>query len=148
MAGKLGRYGRKNGKGYFDYNADGSKKLWPGLAEHWPRAQQQPTVDEIKARMFYAQLIDAAKSFADGIVIEAADGDVGSILGVGFPAYLGGPFAMMDTIGLPKVVAECERLQAAYGERFAPPALLRDMAAQGITFYGATRITPPAPARA
>jgi 3-hydroxyacyl-CoA dehydrogenase/enoyl-CoA hydratase/3-hydroxybutyryl-CoA epimerase len=51
---------------------------------------------------------------------------------------------MMDTIGLPQVMAECERLQAAYGERFAPPALLRDMAAQGKTFYGATRITSPA----
>ncbi len=144
MAGKLGRYGRKNGKGYFDYAADGSKKLWPGLAEHWPRAPQQPTVTEIKARMFYAQLIDAAKCFADGIVIEAADGDVGSILGVGFPAYLGGPYAMMDTIGLPQVVAECERLQAAYGERFTPPPLLREMAVRGQTFYGATRITPPA----
>ena len=54
---------------------------------------------------------------------------------------------MMDTIGLDKVVAECERLAARYGEHYAAPQLLRDMAAQGQTFYGANRVTPPAAAR-
>ncbi|HRP66495.1 MAG TPA: 3-hydroxyacyl-CoA dehydrogenase family protein, partial [Thauera sp.] len=76
-----------------------------------------------------------------------ADGDVGSILGVGFPAYLGGPFSMMDTIGLDKVVAECDRLAARYGEQYAAPQLLRDMAARGQRFYGANRVTPPAAVR-
>ncbi|QDX80760.1 3-hydroxyacyl-CoA dehydrogenase [Denitratisoma sp. DHT3] len=144
MVGKLGRHGRKNGKGFYDYAADGSKKLWSGLTELWPRKPEQPTVEEIKARMFYAQLVDAAKCIADGVLLDPADGDVGAILGVGFPPYLGGPFSMMDTIGLPQVVAECDRLAAAYGDRFAPPQLLRDMAKNGQTFYGSTRITPPA----
>ena len=147
LAGELGRHGRKNGKGFFDYAADGSKTLWPGLAELFPPLPEQPTVDEVKTRMLYAQLVDAAKAMTEGVLLDPADGDVGSILGVGFPAYLGGPFSMMDTIGLGAVVAECERLAACYGEHYAAPQLLRDMAAEGQTFYGANRVTPPAAAR-
>lgn len=147
LAGELGRHGRKNGKGFFDYATDGSKKLWPGLAELFPPLDPQPTVDEIKARMLYAQLVDAAKAMAEGVLIDPADGDVGAILGVGFPAYLGGPFSMMDTVGIAGVVTECERLTARYGEHYVAPQLLRDMAAKGQTFYGAHRVTPPAAAR-
>lgn len=147
LVGELGRHGRKNGKGFFAYAADGSKKLWPGLAELFPPLAEQPTVDEVKARMLYAQLVDAAKAMAEGVLIDPADGDVGSILGVGFPAYLGGPFSMMDTIGIDKVVAECDRLAARYGAQYAAPQLLRDMAAEGRTFYGARRVTPPAAVR-
>ncbi|CAM5289845.1 3-hydroxyacyl-CoA dehydrogenase NAD-binding domain-containing protein [Thauera mechernichensis] len=147
LVGELGRHGRKNGKGFFEYAADGSKKLWPGLAELFPPLAEQPTVDEVKARMLYAQLVDAAKAMAEGVLIDPADGDVGSILGVGFPAYLGGPFSMMDTIGIDKVVAECDRLAARYGAQYAAPQLLRDMAAEGRTFYGARRVTPPAAVR-
>lgn len=147
LVGELGRHGRKNGKGFFEYAADGSKKLWPGLAELFPPLAEQPSVDEVKARMLYAQLVDAAKAMAEGVLIDPADGDVGSILGVGFPAYLGGPFSMMDTIGIDKVVAECDRLAARYGAQYAAPQLLRDMAAEGRTFYGARRVTPPAAVR-
>lgn len=147
LVGELGRHGRKNGKGFFDYAEDGSKKLWPGLAALFAPLAEPPTVDEVRARMLYAQLVDAARAMADGVLIDPADGDVGAILGVGFPAYLGGPFAMMDTLGLPAVVAECDRLAARYGAQYAPPQLLRDMAAEGRTFYGAARITPPALAR-
>jgi len=147
LVGELGRHGRKNGKGFFEYAADGSKKLWPGLAELFPPLAEQPSVDEVKARMLYAQLVDAAKAMAEGVLIDPADGDVGSILGVGFPAYLGGPFSMMDTIGIDKVVAECDRLAARYGAQYAAPQLLRDMAVEGRTFYGARRVTPPAAVR-
>lgn len=147
LVGELGRHGRKNGKGFFAYAADGSKKLWPGLAELFPPLAEQPSVDEVKARMLYAQLVDAAKAMAEGVLIDPADGDVGSILGVGFPAYLGGPFSMMDTIGIDKVVAECDRLAARYGAQYAAPQLLRDMAVEGRTFYGARRVTPPAAVR-
>ena len=147
LVGELGRHGRKNGKGFFEYAEDGSKKLWSGLAELFPPLPEQPTVDEVKARMLYAQLVDAAKAMAEGVLIDPADGDVGAILGVGFPAYLGGPFSMMDTIGLDKVLAECDRLAARYGSQYAAPQLLRDMAAEGRTFYGAHRVTPPAAMR-
>lgn len=141
------RHGRKNGKGFYEYAGDGSKRLWPGLSSIWPLLpeHQQPEVGEVQKRMLYAQLVDAAHCMAEGVLIDPADGDIGGCFGVGFPIYLGGPFAAMDTIGIAQVVAECDRLAAAWDkERFAVPQLLRDMAAEGKTFYGENRIIPPA----
>lgn len=141
------RHGRKNGKGFYDYAADGSKRLWPGLADIWPRKPEaeQPTVDEVRTRMLFAQFADAARCIADGVLVDPADGDIGACFGVGFPIYLGGPFAAMDTLGIAYVVAECDRLAATYAaDRYAIPQLLRDMAAEGRTFYGPNRIVPPA----
>ncbi|MBS0345900.1 MAG: enoyl-CoA hydratase/isomerase family protein [Proteobacteria bacterium] len=141
------RHGRKNRKGFYDYAADGSKRLWPGLADIWPRKPEaeQPTVDEVRTRMLFAQFADAARCMADGVLVDPADGDIGACFGVGFPIYLGGPFAAMDTLGIAHVVAECDRLAATYAaDRYAIPQLLRDMAAEGRTFYGPNRIVPPA----
>jgi 3-hydroxyacyl-CoA dehydrogenase/enoyl-CoA hydratase/3-hydroxybutyryl-CoA epimerase len=146
---KHARHGRKNGKGFFDYAADGSKRFWTGLGEIWPRKPEaeQPTAQELRQRMLFAQYADAARCIADGVLTDPADGDVGGVLGVGFPAYLGGPFAAMDTLGIAAVVRECDRLAATYDrERFAVPQLLRDMAADGRTFYGPNRLVPPAAA--
>ena len=79
----------------------------------------------------------------DGVLLSPADGDVGAILGVGFPAYTGGPFSFMDGIGIAKFVAEAERLAGLFGSHLQPPALLKRMAAEGSTFYGRTAIHLP-----
>ena len=132
-----GRHGRKNGKGFYEYAEDGNKRLWSGLANIWPRAEQQPSLEQVQNRMLYAQLTDAAKAMAEGVLIAPADGDIGACFGVGFPMYLGGPFAAMDTRGLADVIDICDQLAAEVdAERFAIPALLRNMQAQGQTFYG------------
>ena len=139
---KHGRHGRKNGKGFFDYAEDGSKTLWPGLNEIWPQkpADQQPSAREVQLRMLYPQLVDAVKCVEEGVLTSPIDGDLGGILGVGFPPYTGGPFSMMDAIGMDKLVAELDRLEAAYGEQFKAPQLMRDMAKNGQTFYGSKAI--------
>lgn len=138
-----GRMGKKVGKGFYDWTEDG-KYLWSGLNDMFTRAENQPPVHDVKQRIIYAQVLNAAQSMQDGILITPADGDVGSILGVGFPPYLGGPFCMMDETGIAEFVAEADRLADAYGEHLRPPQLLRDMAKDGKTFYGKTAITPPA----
>lgn len=146
LVAKHGRHGRKNGKGFFDYAADGSKRLWPGLADIWPRKPEaeQPSAQEVRQRLLFAQYVDAARCLADGVLTDPADGDVGGVLGVGFPAYLGGPFAAIDTLGVSAVVAECDRLAATYDrERFAVPQMLRAMAAAGQSYYGANRVVLP-----
>ena len=54
---------------------------------------------------------------------------------VGFPAFTGGPFTYIDNYGVAKFVQDADELSGRYGERFDSPKLLREMAAEGRTFY-------------
>ncbi|HLJ64571.1 MAG TPA: 3-hydroxyacyl-CoA dehydrogenase NAD-binding domain-containing protein, partial [Stellaceae bacterium] len=136
MAEKLGRIGKKAGKGFYEYPADGGRKrLWPELAAHFPLASRQPDAEEVKKRLLYVQSIETARCLEEKVVLDPRDADIGSILGWGFPAYLGGTVSQIDTIGLSRFVAECDRLAQAHGERFSPPRGLRDRAAKQETFY-------------
>jgi 3-hydroxyacyl-CoA dehydrogenase/enoyl-CoA hydratase/3-hydroxybutyryl-CoA epimerase len=134
----LGRLGRKVGKGFYDYDETGKKKIWAGLSELYPQRAEQPNPHDLKQRILYVQAVEGARAMEDGVLLAPADGDVGAILGVGFPAYTGGPFCFIDGIGLHAFVAEADRLADLFGEHLRPPQLLRDMAAQGQTFYGPT----------
>ena len=140
MVEKLGRYGRKNGKGYYEYPSDGSKKkIWPGLSDlvAVKISECPPELrDEYKKRLLYIQALETARCFEEGVITSPRDADVGSILAWGFAPYTGGTVSLMDLMGIAKFVAECDGLAQKYGERFTPPALLRDMAAKGETFYG------------
>lgn len=140
---EAGRHGMKNGKGYFDYGPDGDKRLWSGLSALLPTLAHQPDIEEVEKRILYAQLAEGARCFAEGVLIDVIDGDLGATLGVGFPAYLGGPFAAMDTLGLPAVVAECDRLRDAYGDLYAIPDRVRQMAEHGETFHGDNAAASP-----
>ncbi|MGF7170252.1 3-hydroxyacyl-CoA dehydrogenase/enoyl-CoA hydratase/3-hydroxybutyryl-CoA epimerase [Sphingobium xanthum] len=133
---EIGRLGRKNGKGYYDYPADGKKALWPGLGQDYPLALAQPTPEAVRERLLYRQLVECARCFAEGVLVTPEDGDLGAIFGWGFAPYTGGPFSAIDTIGPKTVVETLDRLAAEHGDRFAPPQQLRDMAASGATYYG------------
>lgn len=136
MVIELERFGRKNSKGNYVYPEDGSKKyLWPGLADHFPVSDEQPTLDEVQSRMMIRQAVECARCFEEGVLIDASSGDIGAIFGWGFAPFTGGPFSFMDTYGIAAFVAEADRLAQAYGPRFTPPQMLRDMAANGETFY-------------
>lgn len=138
MVTELERFGRKNGKGNYVYPEDGSAKyLWPELGEHFPLADAQPHVDEVKSRLIIRQVIECAKCFEEGVLHDASSGDVGAIFGWGFAPWTGGPFSYADRYGIAELVTEADRLADAYGERFRAPQLLRDMAANGETFYKA-----------
>lgn len=131
----LGRMGKKIGKGFYEYDAQG-KRLWPGLADLYPLRVDQPDPHDLKQRILYVQAVTAARCMEEGVLISPADGDVGAVLGVGYPAYTGGPFCFMDAIGIPAFVAQADRLADLFGEHLRPPQLLRDMADAGQTFYG------------
>jgi len=140
---ELGRLGKKAGKGFYDYPADGRKHLWPGLAELAPRAAEQPSVEELETRFLYIQALEAACCTEEKVVTAPEDADVGAILGWGFAPWSGGPLSLIDTVGPAAFVRECHRLAQAYGSRFAPNALLQRMAETGETFYPAAS-TPKA----
>jgi 3-hydroxyacyl-CoA dehydrogenase/enoyl-CoA hydratase/3-hydroxybutyryl-CoA epimerase len=138
MVDKLGRLGRKSGGGFYDYPADGSKKsLWQGIADFFPPVKDQPTIEEAKERILYAQLIPAAQCFADGIVPDPQSADLGAIFGWGFAPWTGGPMSHIDTIGVDVFVRKAESLAQKYGSRFNPPEKFRLMAAKGETLYEA-----------
>ncbi|SLN29049.1 3-hydroxyacyl-CoA dehydrogenase NAD-binding domain-containing protein [Oceanibacterium hippocampi] len=137
MVEKLGRLGKKAGKGFYDYPEGAKKRLWPGLADHFPVADAQPEVGEVIKRLMYVQSVETARCMEEKVVTTARDADVGSILGWGFAPFKGGTVSQIHSLGLDAFIAECDRLAQAHGARFAPPALLRDMAAKGETFYAA-----------
>jgi 3-hydroxyacyl-CoA dehydrogenase/enoyl-CoA hydratase/3-hydroxybutyryl-CoA epimerase len=138
MVDKHGRFGRKNGKGFYDYHANGTKSLWPGLSALAQRQLDPDTLDvaEMKQRFLVTQAVEAARAMAEGVVTDPREADVGSILGFGFAPFTGGVLSYIDGMGAKAFVALCDKLAATYGPRFEPPLLLRDMAAKGETFYG------------
>jgi len=132
---KHDRSGKRVGRGFYDYAADGSKALWPGISALWPRAAEQPSVTDLVERFLMTQALEAARAFETGIIEDAGEADVGAILGWGFAPYTGGPLSYIDGIGAAAFVAKADALAARLGERFAPPALLRRMAKDGTGFY-------------
>ena len=138
MVVDLGRAGKKAGKGFYDYPADGKKKLWPGLADLVGKAQNPDDLDmqELKNRFLYIQALEAARCFEEGVVTDVRDADVGAILGWGFAPWAGGPLSLIDMVGTAAFVEACDKLARKYGPRFTPSKLLRDMASKGETFYG------------
>ena len=137
MVEKLGRMGKKAGKGFYEYPADGRKRLWPDLAGHFPVRDEQPALEDVIKRLVYIQSVETARCLEEKVVIDQRDADVGSIMGWGFPPFRGGTVSQIDTVGIQPFVAECDQLAQKFGSRFTPPKLLRDMAAQGRSFYAA-----------
>ena len=132
-----GRLGKKTNAGFYAYDAAGKREgLWSGLAATYPVADLQPDLTEVQHRLLFAQVLEAVRALQDGVLTDIREGDVGAILGWGFAPWSGGPFSWLDIIGAPRAVEICDALTVSHGPRFAAPDLLRDMAAQGDTFYG------------
>ena len=137
MVEKRGRYGRKNGKGFYDYPQSGPKRLWPGLADLQPKKLDPDTIDVavLKARLIAVQALETARCIEEGVVTDMREADVGSILGFGFAPFTGGTISYIDGMGSKAFVALCNKLAKDHGDRFNPCKLLLDMAKKGDTFY-------------
>ena len=137
MVEKRGRFGRKNGKGFYDYPANGPKKLWPGLADFQPKPldPDKIDIDELKLRLLGIQALETARCFEEKVLTDVREADVGSILGFGFAPFSGGTLSWIDMMGTKNFVAACRKLEKKYGARFAPNKLLLDLAAKGEGFY-------------
>ncbi|MES0199568.1 3-hydroxyacyl-CoA dehydrogenase NAD-binding domain-containing protein [Mesorhizobium sp. M0011] len=137
MVDDHGRFGRKNGKGFYDYPAKpAKKKLWPGLKDLYPQlAPEKVDYGELQQRLLVTIALEAARVMEEGIVTDPREADVGSILAFGFAPYTGGALSYIDGIGAKAFVKIAKGLQKKYGAEFKAPKLLLDMAEKGESFY-------------
>ncbi len=76
---------------------------------------------EVQRRLVYRLLNEAAMAYAEGVVRNARDGDIGAIFGFGFAPFRGGPLRTIDDMGARNIVDALEAMTDRYGSRFARP---------------------------
>jgi len=126
----LGRAGKKAGQGFYDYTDEG-KRLWPGLAERYPVAADQPPQAELIDRLMMAQANEAARCLEEGVLRSVADGNIGSIFGWGFAPFHGGALQYINAMGPVDFVARARALAQQFGPRFMPADIVVRLAEQG-----------------
>jgi 3-hydroxyacyl-CoA dehydrogenase/enoyl-CoA hydratase/3-hydroxybutyryl-CoA epimerase len=127
------RPGKAAGGGFYDYPAGGQKHLWPGL-KNFEKADGQISAQDIRDRLLFVQAIETVRCVEEGVLHSTADANIGSIFGIGFAAWTGGALQFINQYDLKDFIARAQYLAEQYGERFAPPALLLEKAAQGKLF--------------
>src|SRR5690606_29800049 len=138
---ELGRSSRLVGKGFYDYEDGKRAGIWSGLTDEFKPAEEQIPFVDIQERMLFIEAIETAKCFEENVLTSAAAANIGSIMGIGFPARLGGAAQFITgyeaadgEIGIHAFIKRAKELAAAYGDRFLPGAYLEEMAAKGEGF--------------
>ncbi|GAA3672298.1 3-hydroxyacyl-CoA dehydrogenase NAD-binding domain-containing protein [Nocardioides ginsengisoli] len=145
VVGKMieaGRAGRLRGAGFYDYEDGKRGSIWAGLADLFPVAKEQPPIEDIRDRMLFAEALETAKTFEEGVITSAAAANIGSIMGIGFPPNTGGAAQFMTgyldketgEVGLTAFLKRADELAAKYGDRFQATPWLRELAASGGSF--------------
>jgi 3-hydroxyacyl-CoA dehydrogenase/enoyl-CoA hydratase/3-hydroxybutyryl-CoA epimerase len=130
MVKEFKRAGRAAGGGFYEYPKEGRKFLWPELAKIYGKKNASWDFEELKERILYRQAIETARCLEEGVLEHVHDGNIGSIFGIGFPAWAGGALQYVNHVGTKKFVKRAEEFAKKVGPRFAPPKLLRDLAAK------------------
>jgi len=125
--------GRAHGAGFYDYPADGAKRLWPGLAETFGAAATVPLQD-LQDRLLAAQALETVRILDEGVLNSVAEANIGSIFGLGYPAWTGGVLQYINQYGLDRFVERANDLAHLYGDRFLPPASLVERARNHQTY--------------
>ncbi len=128
------RVGKAAGGGFYEYPAGGQKYLWPELKTRFEQPGQQISAQDVRDRLLFIQAIETVRCVEEGVLMSTADANVGSIFGIGFAAWSGGALQFINQYGLNEFIARARYLAEQYGERFSPPALLLEKAAQGEVF--------------
>jgi 3-hydroxyacyl-CoA dehydrogenase/enoyl-CoA hydratase/3-hydroxybutyryl-CoA epimerase len=122
-----GRTGRAGGGGFYDYDDAGRRTgLWPGLAEHFGPLRREVPFEDLKERLLFAEALEAFRAYDSGVIESQPDANVGSLLGIGFPAWTGGALQYISQYagGPAGFAARAAELAERYGERFTPPPAL------------------------
>jgi 3-hydroxyacyl-CoA dehydrogenase/enoyl-CoA hydratase/3-hydroxybutyryl-CoA epimerase len=132
---ELGRKGRSTGAGFYDYPADGGRTIWPGVYEHFATNGATVPFADMQERMLFAEALETVRCLDEGVLTSVPDANIGSIFGIGFPAWTGGVVQYINQYagGLGGFVARARELERRYGDRFSPPASLVERAERGAT---------------
>lgn len=129
------RTGKRDGAGFYDYPKGGQKKLWPGLKEIFTPNVAAVSEEIISKRLLSRQVLESYRCLDEGVLRSTTDGDIGSILGWGFPIFTGGALSYIDYVGMDNFIADCDAFKAAYGAHWEVPQSLRDLAAAGKSIH-------------
>ncbi|MEL6538464.1 MAG: 3-hydroxyacyl-CoA dehydrogenase NAD-binding domain-containing protein, partial [Bacteroidota bacterium] len=136
---EAGRLGRKNGQGFYTYDPKSKKRKGPDQSAYQffqGNGDKKIPREDMQNRAVLAMLNEAVMCLEEGLIANPTDGDLGSVFGIGFLPFTGGPFRYLDSWGPANVVAEMERLKQLYGTRFTPRPLLVEKAEKGELFHG------------
>ncbi len=122
---EFGRAGRAAGGGFYDYPAGEPKRLWAGL-KRFEKPGLASDFEELKQRFLYRQAIETARCLAEGVLTSVAEANIGSIFGIGFPAWTGGALQFVRSEGLANFERRADALAERHGERFALAPQVRE----------------------
>ncbi len=136
MVEDVKRLGQAQGAGFYDYDDSGKKiATWPGLRELFaPNGYVDVPFEDVKDRLLFPQVLEAVRILEEGVMTSIGDGNIGSIMGIGFPPHTGGVFQCVNAYGVQAFVDRAQALADQYGAVFEPPQMLRDMAVKGEVF--------------
>jgi 3-hydroxyacyl-CoA dehydrogenase / enoyl-CoA hydratase / 3-hydroxybutyryl-CoA epimerase len=140
MLDEFGRPGKLEGAGFYEY-ADGKRAgLWKGLRDAFPVKGDPSEISlrELEERMLFVEALESVKCLDERVIESVADANIGSIMGIGFPAWSGGVLQYINGYQHPEhgtgpaaFVARTRELAAKYGKRYEPPASLVELAERG-----------------
>jgi len=137
MVTEYERGGRAAGAGFYEYADRKKLGLWSGLAEAFGGDNHEIPMADLQDRMLFIEVIESIKCLDENVLRTVPDANIGSIFGIGFPAWTGGVLQFVNTYageGATAFVARANELAGQYGERFTPPASLVAMAESGGTY--------------
>jgi 3-hydroxyacyl-CoA dehydrogenase/enoyl-CoA hydratase/3-hydroxybutyryl-CoA epimerase len=137
MIDKYDRKGRSTGAGFYDYDESGKRTaLWPGLRDAFSTGTTDMSFRDVQERMLFAEAIETVRCFDEGVLNSVADANIGSLFGIGYPAWTGGVLQYINGYpgGVSGFVERARQLAEKYGAQFAPPDSLLAKAAAGGTY--------------
>ncbi|QDQ26193.1 3-hydroxyacyl-CoA dehydrogenase [Chitinimonas arctica] len=130
MIAEFDRKGRAAGAGFYDYPAEARKRLWTGLDAFAQPGRSLPAMQDLIDRLLFIQALETARCFDEGVLESERDANVGSLLGLGFPAWTGGASQFLRQYGAEQALARADALARQFGARFAAPQWLKRLAAE------------------
>ncbi len=131
------KLGVKSGQGFYKYHRGQGrfdKSVYKFFPVHSERAEGLSS-KEIQERLMLAMVNEALLCLEEGVINSPEEGDIAALLGLGFPAVVGGPFNYVDSEGAGEILKKLHNLSVKYGTRYISPVLLKDISVSGNKFY-------------